>query len=110
MGQLSECIEVAPRTMTSTVELMERDGLVHRSPDPGDRRATVVTITDKGREAFAEGRRMKASVVADLFDVLDDDERTDFYEILAKLGTAVDVEVGGSSLAGEIRKKAAARV
>jgi DNA-binding MarR family transcriptional regulator len=110
MGELSECIEVAPRTMTSTIELMERDGLVTRHSDPSDRRAVVVTITDRGREALAEGRRVKARVVADLFDVLDDDERAALYDMLGKLGAAVDVAVGGSTIAGEIGKKAAARV
>ncbi|HEY3143268.1 MAG TPA: MarR family transcriptional regulator [Acidimicrobiales bacterium] len=90
MGELSTCIEVAPRTMTSTIEAMERDGLVRRSPDPADGRAIIVTITDKGREAFAEGKHMKNSVVADLFDILDADQRTELAEILARLDEAVD--------------------
>src|SRR5262249_12123195 len=46
MGELSACVDVAPRTMTSTIEAMERDGLVQRRPDPHDRRATIVSITD----------------------------------------------------------------
>lgn len=109
MGELSQCIEVAPRTMTSTIELMERDGLVQRSPDPADGRATVVTITDKGREAFAEGRRMKASVVADLFETLDPEQQVQLYEILGRLGAAIDVAIGDQTVAGMIKAKAASR-
>jgi DNA-binding MarR family transcriptional regulator len=110
MGELSQCIEVAPRTMTSTIELMERDGLVKRSPDPADGRATIVTITDKGREAFAEGRRVKASVAADLFEALDPEQQAALYEILAQLGSAIDVAVGDSTVAGTLKAKAAARI
>jgi DNA-binding MarR family transcriptional regulator len=95
--------------MTSTIELMERDGLVQRSPDPADGRATVVTITDKGREAFAEGRRMKASVVADLFETLDPEQRVQLYEILGRLGAAIDVAIGDQTVAGMIKAKAASR-
>src|SRR6266508_2760815 len=57
MGELSICVDVAPRTMTSTVEAMERDGLVRRRPDPSDRRATIVSITEAGRRSYDEGRR-----------------------------------------------------
>lgn len=90
MGELSNCVDVAPRTMTSTIAAMERDGLVRRSPDPEDGRATVVTITDEGVRSFDEGRRLQARTVADLFDVLDPDRRDALREILARLEDAAD--------------------
>src|SRR4029450_5749903 len=46
MGELSACVDVAPRTMTSTIEAMERDGLVRRRPDPSDRRAPSGATTE----------------------------------------------------------------
>jgi DNA-binding MarR family transcriptional regulator len=85
IGELSTCVDVAPRTMTSTVEAMERDGLVTRRPDPNDGRATIVTITDAGRRSFAEGRRVQASVIADLFASLDADQREALGEVLVRL-------------------------
>lgn len=89
MGELSACVDVAPRTMTSTVDAMERDGLVQRRPDPTDGRATVVSITDEGIRSFHEGMRLQAMAVADLFDGLDADRRTALAEILDRLGEAV---------------------
>lgn len=102
MGELSTCVDVAPRTMTSTVAVMERDGLVRRSPDPEDKRATVVEITDAGLRSFEEGRRLQARAVADLFDVLDDDQRSALREILARLEeVAADATpVAGNGAAG----------
>lgn len=88
MGELSQWIDVAPRTMTSTVEALERDGLVTRTPDPIDGRATVVSITDDGLERCKEGRRVHAGVVADVFAVLDDKQKIVLGEALDRLMTA----------------------
>lgn len=85
MGELSTCVDVAPRTMTSTIEAMERDRLVTRRPDPNDGRATIVEITDAGRRSFVEGRRLQASVIADLFAALDVEQRRALAETLLQL-------------------------
>lgn len=89
MGELSACVDVAPRTMTSTVDAMERDGLVQRRPDPTDGRATVVSITEEGIRSFHEGMRLQALAVADLFDVLDAQQRIALLGILDRLGESV---------------------
>jgi DNA-binding MarR family transcriptional regulator len=89
MGELSTCVDVAPRTMTSTIDAMQRDGLVQRRPDPTDGRATVVSITDEGERSFHDGMRLQALAVADLFDGLDAERRVALLEILDRLGEAV---------------------
>jgi DNA-binding MarR family transcriptional regulator len=49
MGEVASRARLSKQTMTTMVRLAERDGLVERRPDPRDRRATVVHLTDKGR-------------------------------------------------------------
>jgi DNA-binding MarR family transcriptional regulator len=49
MGEVARRSRLSKQTMTTMVRLAERDGLVERSPDPGDRRATRVRLTAKGR-------------------------------------------------------------
>jgi DNA-binding MarR family transcriptional regulator len=49
MGEVARRARLSKQTMTTMVRLAERDGLVERSPDPGDRRATRVRLTAKGR-------------------------------------------------------------
>jgi DNA-binding MarR family transcriptional regulator len=88
MGELSQCVDVAPRTMTSTVEVMVRDGLVAREPDPADGRATIVRITDAGRVAFEEAQRTHARTVVDMFDALDAGERATLSAVLDRLAAA----------------------
>jgi len=51
-GELAAMLRVAPRSVTSKVDQAEEDGLVERLPDPGDRRATLVALTDRGHQAL----------------------------------------------------------
>ena len=43
--------------MTTLVSRMERGGWLRRDPDPDDRRAVRVTISDSGRSAYVAGIR-----------------------------------------------------
>ena len=49
MGEVARRARLSKQTMTTMVRLAERDGLVERRPDPGDRRATRVHLTARGR-------------------------------------------------------------
>jgi DNA-binding MarR family transcriptional regulator len=91
LGELSTCVDVAPRTMTSTIEAMERDGLVTRRPDPNDGRATMVFITDAGRQSFSEGRRLQATAIADVFASLDAEQQAALAGALDRLGALAGV-------------------
>ncbi|WP_309133347.1 MarR family transcriptional regulator [Cellulomonas sp.] len=71
LGELADVLDVAPRSITSKVDQAEEDGWVRRVPDPADRRATLVELTDAGREQLArlsdrrqEGARARLDVLA----------------------------------------------
>ncbi|MFR0354954.1 MarR family winged helix-turn-helix transcriptional regulator [Streptomyces sediminimaris] len=53
---LAETERVRPQAMASTLTLLEQRGLVRRSPDPADRRRSIVAVTDEGRAMLAERR------------------------------------------------------
>ncbi len=48
LGALAEVLNVTPRTITDIVDVLERDGLVKRVPDPEDRRSVLAVITKAG--------------------------------------------------------------
>jgi DNA-binding MarR family transcriptional regulator len=50
---LSQALRVTPRNVTGLVDALEKDGFVARSAHPSDRRATLVTLTDRGRDTAA---------------------------------------------------------
>jgi DNA-binding MarR family transcriptional regulator len=46
---LADALRVSPRNITGLVDGLVADGLVRRAPHPTDRRATLVTLTPRGR-------------------------------------------------------------
>ena len=48
-GELSRGVAIEDATMVRTIDRMERDGLVRRERDAGDRRRINIFLTDKGR-------------------------------------------------------------
>jgi DNA-binding MarR family transcriptional regulator len=61
--------------MTTLVNRLERAGYAERVADPSDGRATLVRITDDGRNLLAERRANRSAALLREFERLDDDER-----------------------------------
>ena len=60
---------------TKVVDRLEALGYVERQPDPTDRRAMIVTITDAGRAALEESRPIVDAALRELWaDHLDHDQ------------------------------------
>ncbi len=70
LGALAEGVNVTPRTMTDVIDVLERDGLVQRVPDPADRRSVLALISEAGLERINAVQRdamAKQAAVADGF-------------------------------------------
>lgn len=50
MAELTDRLHIEKSTLTGLVDRAEKRGLVHRTPDPGDRRALRVALTPAGRD------------------------------------------------------------
>jgi DNA-binding MarR family transcriptional regulator len=50
LGELAEILNVVPRTVTDVIDILERDGLIIRVPDPTDRRSVHAQLTEGGLE------------------------------------------------------------
>jgi DNA-binding MarR family transcriptional regulator len=70
LTELSELLGVTKQAAIKVVDEMERRGYVERRPDPADRRAKVIRLTDKARKvrrtALRASGRLEAELVADL--------------------------------------------
>jgi DNA-binding MarR family transcriptional regulator len=64
LGALAAAEQVRPPTMTRLVTALERDGLVTREPDPGDRRQVLLRATSAGRRLLEEGRARRTASLA----------------------------------------------
>ncbi|MEV8515335.1 MarR family transcriptional regulator [Dactylosporangium sp. NPDC051484] len=74
-GELAAGDRVKPQAMGVTLQALEQRGLVARSPDPGDGRRVLMSITDEGRRLFTDRRSLKTHALAEAIGRLDDDER-----------------------------------
>jgi DNA-binding MarR family transcriptional regulator len=85
LSELANQLGIVPRSATSVVDDLEAAGLVARSPDPNDRRATLVTLTPAGTELLTTIRRSRRDAMVSLIDRLTPAERTDLLRLLTRL-------------------------
>ncbi|TAM61894.1 MarR family transcriptional regulator [bacterium] len=75
--------------VTGLVDGLERDGLVQRSANPGDRRSTLVTLTAKGLDLMAQMLPKHFSRVRRITSGLPPAEQRQLIALLAKLFDAL---------------------
>jgi DNA-binding MarR family transcriptional regulator len=85
LSELSEHLRIAPRSTTEVVDALEERDLVRRRPDPDDRRATLIEVTDRGRKVGASIAAARSSEAEEFFGALSASDRTALKRILRKL-------------------------
>ncbi|MEZ0069827.1 DNA-binding MarR family transcriptional regulator [Streptacidiphilus sp. MAP12-20] len=100
---LADALGHAPRSVTQSVEALEREGLVERTPSAEDRRSKLVTLTTEGAAALAAGTSAGEDVVRDIFGGLEERE----LALLDKVLDAIDIRM--SDAAGKSAGKQARR-
>jgi DNA-binding MarR family transcriptional regulator len=83
--RLAELTGVEPMTMVRILDRMESDQLIERRPDPDDRRARRLYLTDKGQPLVAEVWRMAELTRAELFTGIGQEEIQVFMRVLEQL-------------------------
>ena len=79
---LAERLHIAARSATEVVDALEARGLVERSPDPDDRRATLVRPTEAARTELAEVDRVRREQSERFLAVLSEPDRRSLDRIL----------------------------
>jgi DNA-binding MarR family transcriptional regulator len=85
LSELSERLEVAPRTATEVVDALQAGDLVRRRADPADRRAVLVEVTERGTEVLAEIRAARGTEAGRIFGRLGPADRAELARILSEL-------------------------
>lgn len=65
LTDLAAQAEITKQTCSEIVNELEGLGYVERLPDPDDRRAKIIRLTDRGAQAQAEARRLFAEIEAE---------------------------------------------
>ncbi len=85
LSELSEHLHIAARSTTEVVDALQERGLVERRPDPNDRRATLVAVTEHGAHVGAAIRAARQTDAESFFGVLSQSERAQLARLLRRL-------------------------
>ena len=85
LSELSDHLRIAARSTTEVVDALEFRGLVQRRPDPGDRRATLVELTEHGAGVLDAIREARGSEAERVFSRLSQADQDHLARILRKL-------------------------
>ncbi|CAH0146559.1 HTH-type transcriptional regulator MhqR [Microbacterium foliorum] len=83
--ELAEFLRLDPSQVVPLVDDLERRGLVERRPDPADRRANVVMVTDAGRTVFAAAQAAARDSERSAHSSLDDSEHAQLTRLLRRV-------------------------
>lgn len=76
--------------MTAAIDRLERKGLAVRTPNPADRRGSLVRLTDEGRRVVDEAMARHVEVEHQLVEALSGKERDALRALLRALLVSVD--------------------
>ena len=82
--EIIEKILTTSGNITVVIKNLEKDGLVKRYSDPEDKRATVIALTDKGREVIENILPEHIMNISKIFNILTDEEKLTLKKILKK--------------------------
>jgi DNA-binding MarR family transcriptional regulator len=85
MKDISDHMNLLGSTLTSISDKLVEKGCVKRARAESDRRIVRLELTEKGRKVFEELRKMKKQRGKNLLDLLEDEEKLTFVDLMKKL-------------------------
>ena len=79
---------LSPHSITDLVDGLERLGMAERRPDPTDRRAKLVAITDAGEVGLDVANVTRERLHTQIFGALNEADRVTFLRLLERLDEA----------------------
>ncbi len=85
VSHLADHLGIAPRSATEVADALEEAGLLTRAPDPTDRRAVLLTLTDAGRHTVADVRDRRRAAADEAVAALAPHDRAELRRLLQTL-------------------------
>jgi DNA-binding MarR family transcriptional regulator len=89
LGLLASAFGLDPSTITRQVQAMEKAGLVHRSADPDDRRASILDLTEEGAVTLAHTRAYRRERLEEVMGDWPDHDREELARLLTKVNDSI---------------------
>ncbi|AKB27845.1 Transcriptional regulator, MarR family [Methanosarcina siciliae C2J] len=82
---LGEYLDLQKGSLTSMIDALEEEGVIRRRGDPEDRRKTLISLTENGREYRNWLTGEIQAIVAEVLGKLDEDEIISYQESLENM-------------------------
>ena len=89
LSALAQVFGLDPSTITRQVQALESTGLLRRSPDPQDRRASLLDLTASGHDVLGSTRRLRVERLRDAVAHWSEEERHTFGRLLEDFNASV---------------------
>jgi MarR family transcriptional regulator for hemolysin len=83
--ELAEKLDVEPITLSRIIDRLEEAALVERAPDPADRRAWRLQVTEKAKPLVAKLKDLGSELVGEAFDGIERSELERVRSVLAQV-------------------------
>lgn len=83
--ELADMLDVEPITLSRIIDRLEEAGHVERVPDPADRRAWRLQVTDKAKPLVAKLRSLGSELVEEAFGRIDPNQLEQMRDVLAQV-------------------------
>lgn len=93
LGQIAAAYQLDPSTITRQVQGVVAQGLAGKQTDPRDRRASLLSLTDQGRETLEAVRTQHCRQLASAMGGWSDRQRQDFLVALRRVNEALGLLV-----------------
>lgn len=90
---IARAVCVTPGSVSQTVALLEKNGMIERTRDKDDGRASRIVLSEKGREIFRRRNAVFASLADRLFSDIPASEQAVFASVLARMHERLAAEV-----------------
>ena len=88
-GQIAERLGMSTGGVTPALDRLERSGLLERSPNPADRRSSIVALTPAGREELARTTDALARALEPVLARMQESERETALRFLVEVNDAL---------------------
>lgn len=85
MNELAAKLGIKARTVTDFVDALEQDKLLVRLPDPTDRRATLIQLTELAQSNIEQVLAFQAKIADNMLENLSEEQRKLFFDLLLQL-------------------------
>ena len=82
---LADLLEIKPMTLVRQIDRMEEQGWIERRPDPGDRRARRLVLTDKARPILARILDLSNEIRTEAFAGLSETDGRRLIDLLGRV-------------------------